>query len=513
VPPLTRRELLRAGTVIGAGAALGTLVPVLEGCSSVPPDPGMPVIRLASKAAFPDGMVAGSPTQTGIRLAVRVTGLAGQKRLQLQVASDPDFTQVVHQEDLDLSTLDLSVPVQVAVDEPTAMKPSTRYYYRLQGDTGVTSPVGSFVTARPLDDTGTVRFAYFSCQGWQAGYYPAHAALALEPDIDLALCVGDYIYELTDDTGPADRVDTIGASPGFAETLDEYRQKYQLYRSDPELQAMHAQHAFLAIWDNHELASDAAGHLQGLVPRVPVDQRTANGKQAFWDFQPMVRGSDQQPLHRTVRLGQMVEIFIIDLHSFNDPPGVNGTYLGAAQKQWLFDKLSSSQARWKIIATSTLMMSSDSSPGMPINLDQWDGYPDERRQLVQHIIDGGIQGVVAISGDAHCFIAAQVTTTGRSDGQPGLVEFCGGSISSQGPQNLKPGQTTAASQLEALFLNANPHVSFIDILSRGYAVVEASMTDLTVTFRSPMTVYDKSSPTRDLARFRVAYGAVSAVKL
>ena len=34
------------------------------------------------------------------------------------------------------------------------------------------------------------------------------------------------------------------------------RAKYTLYRSDADLRAMHAQHAFLPLWDDHEFRNN-----------------------------------------------------------------------------------------------------------------------------------------------------------------------------------------------------------------------------------------------------------------
>src|SRR5262249_61254714 len=109
-----------------------------------------------------------------------------------------------------------------------------------------------------------------------------------------AVCRGDYTTERPHDGGPADRIDRIGPDhDGFAQTLDEYRQKYRLYQSDPNLQAMHASHSFLAVWDNHELADDSPGHLQGKPVRVPLAHRMRNGRQAFWESLPMEKPRTQ----------------------------------------------------------------------------------------------------------------------------------------------------------------------------------------------------------------------------
>ena len=40
-------------------------------------------------------------------------------------------------------------------------------------------------------------------------------------------------------------------------TLPDYRTRYALYRSDPDLQALHAKMPWITVWDDHEFANNA----------------------------------------------------------------------------------------------------------------------------------------------------------------------------------------------------------------------------------------------------------------
>ena len=73
------------------------------------------------------------------------------------------------------------------------LAPGEEYHYRF-ATAGADSPVGRFRTARPADSREPVRIAFFSCQEFIAGFYTAHADLA-QQDVDLVVCLGDYIYE------------------------------------------------------------------------------------------------------------------------------------------------------------------------------------------------------------------------------------------------------------------------------------------------------------------------------
>lgn len=490
--PVTRRGFLQL-----TGGALAAPLLGLSACDESNPWRDEEVADLAT---FPIGVLAGDATPTGITLLIQVGSLLGSRRLGLDVAEDPLLLRSVYRAAIDLPQDVEAVPLKLTL--PAALRPGATYYYRLSSRTA-RSPLGRFRTLRDPDDASPVRLACFSCQGYPAGYYTAHAGLAAERDLDLALCVGDYIYDWTNDDGPPDRADPIGASaPGVAETVADYRAKYRLYRGDADLQAMHAAHSFLAVWDNHDLADP----LPQFPLHVSTEERRHNGRVAFWDYMPMRPGPAERPLYRSLRLGALCELFLLDLHTHADKPRTGGSYLGAAQRRWLLGGLKASTARWKIVATSTVMMSMQVAPGSPLAPYSWDGYPEERRLLVEELRAAGVEGVVALSGDLHTFLAAPVTTTGSADGEAGLVEVCCGSISSQGLLNLTPDQVDLARRLEETARQRNPHLRFIDVLDRGYGVIEAGPDELTITLRSPETVYEPTSAMKTLATLRVRHG-------
>lgn len=69
--------------------------------------------------------------------------------------------------------------------------------------------------------------------------------------------LGDYIYEYSNYGVVANKV----VRPhGSGECLDlaGYRNRYALYRTDPDLQALHVGSACVATWDDHEVQNDYA---------------------------------------------------------------------------------------------------------------------------------------------------------------------------------------------------------------------------------------------------------------
>jgi alkaline phosphatase D len=140
----------------------------------------------------------------------------------------------------------------------TGLAPGEEYTYRFVTRDGA-SPAGRFRTAYPAGSSERLRIAFFSCQEFVAGYYHAHADLTKQ-DVDLVVCLGDYVYEKA--YGGSIRSDTT-APDGETQTLAEYRAKYSLYHTDPQLLEVRRKFPLVAIWDDHEVEDNYAGDLPG----------------------------------------------------------------------------------------------------------------------------------------------------------------------------------------------------------------------------------------------------------
>ena len=118
----------------------------------------------------------------------------------------------------------------------------------------------------------------------------------ISPDLDLVVCLGDYIYERsfadTASRNPPVRTDD-SASDGEAQTLEDYRRKYALYQTDPNLLAVRLAHPLLAIWDDHEVNGPArAIEFVGRL-RPPPDRRRRRRR----------GGPRREPAHRVLGPG------------------------------------------------------------------------------------------------------------------------------------------------------------------------------------------------------------------
>lgn len=176
-------------------------------------------------------------------------------------------------------------------------------------------------------------------------------------------------------------------------TLQEYRNRYALYKTDSNLQATHAAFPWLVTWDDHEVDNNWADE----IPQDPEVQsrsvflaRRAAAFQAYYEHMPLrdfskPRGLDLQ-LYRRLTFGDLVEFNVLDTRQYrtNQPCGdgrkprcteatdPTATITGSEQERWLFEGLDRSSARWNVIAQQTIMaqFDYDTGAGEVFNLDQ-----------------------------------------------------------------------------------------------------------------------------------------------
>ncbi len=521
--PIDRRELLTY-------AGLGTGALILGG---VPVDPALAGrtkrrnrIGFARDGSFPQGVASGRPTPRGISLWTRLEGTTRDRKIRLEVARDPDFRRVVKRRTLIArGQHDHTVEARIA---GKFLKPNEEYFYRFETRTKE-SEVGRFRTALPGDSRQPVKIVFFSCQDWQAGFFGAHSAIARE-NADLVVCLGDYVYERNFYGGP--RKDTLGANrDGEVQTLPEYRAKYRMYKEDPNLRAMHASAPFAGIWDDHEAEDNYAGSNPGeetLQRRIPFVTRQQNGYRAFYEYMPFTPLSGEpeigHDLYRRMRLGSNVELFLLDERQYRDDQPCGDTafvpcpeaemvprrYLGGRQLGWLKRRLRASGGAWKVVANQLMIMALDTPQGNAINKDNWDGYGRERRELLEYVQAFGIQDLTFLTGDIHTFFAGDVGVDGRGP-ESVATEFVGGSISALGVAFELRDQTGAPLTDDQFLLVsnnlplANPHLKYQEQSSRGYGVLEASPSELKVTYKA-VDALRRSSDTRVIGRFRVGRG-------
>lgn len=514
LPPLPRRTVLAAaGAATGAAAVLGGALDDAASAAS-------PTSATTPAAAFQHGVASGDPMPDRVVLWTRVTptpdatpgsGRGPNVVVTWEVAHDPRFRQVVRRGTVRAGA---SSDHTVKVDA-TGLAPARWYYYRFRL-AGSTSPVGRTRTAPAHSATpARLRFGVVSCANLQAGWFHAYRHLAARHDLDAILHLGDYVYEY----GPGeygmgpDDVDVRAHVPAREMVaLADYRQRHAQYKQDPDLQRLHARYPFVVTWDDHESTNDAwrDGAENHQADEGSWAQRRARAHRAYDEWMPVrLNGTaalgDGTRLYRTLRFGQLAELSMLDLRTYRDEqaayPVVDAgvskperTITGREQLDWLKRAVASRTAQWKIVGnpvmiapvtfaqlpTALLDPVNDVTgllprDGSPYNVDQWDGYTDDRRELFDHIRDNGIRDTVFVTGDIHsgwaCDLPHDVATypLGPSAG----VEFVATSVTSNNLKDiLRVPPRTGSVAVETAIRVANRHVKYLDFDSHGYSVLD-----------------------------------------
>jgi alkaline phosphatase D len=508
---LSRAEFLRLSGLTATAVLLGT-GELQSGRSYAAPSFGADPFSL--------GVASGDPRHHSVVLWTRlapdplvVDGHGGMPpepvTVRYEVAKDPGFRRVVDRGAV-TATPELGHSVHVEVRR---LRPGYEYFYRFMAGAAI-SPVGRTRTT-PAGRVGLLRFALASCQRWQDGFYTAHAEIARQ-DLDLVVFVGDYIYE--------NRIGAAGGARGRAlpthftqdcRTLDRYRCQYGLYKTDPDLQAAHAAHPWIATWDDHEVDDNYAG-LSPLrsaeLPTFPA--RRAAAYQAYYEHMPLRRssvpaGPDMQ-LYRSVPFGRLADFRLLDSRQYRSDQACGGvqstpcpesldpsrTMLGAAQEAWLLDSLHRSRADWNVVAQQVIMCRADRDPGPELrtSMDNWNGYSPARQRLFDGVAERGVENLVVLTGDAHASVAANLRLQYDEPESPTIgAEVVGTSVASGGD-----GADVDDRGVE--FLASNPHMAFYNG-RRGYVRCDVTRDVWRSDFRAVPAVTAPGAPMATIASF------------
>lgn len=374
----------------------------------------------------------------------------------------------------------------------SGLRPGAEYWYRFYAG-NAESTVGRTKTAPDrAQSPDSIRFAFASCQNFEHGYFTALEHLAAE-NADVVFHLGDYIYEARFDSSEAVR----DHEAGEVTTLDEYRGRYETYRSDAQLQLAHASAPWVSTFDDHEVDNNWAG----VVPEDDQTQaelmlRRAAGFQAFYEFMPMRPASmpvgPEIRVYRALDFGSLMRVFVMDTRQYrtDQPCGdrtkvrcadafdPSATMMGLEQERWLFDELSASPANWNVMANQVMVSALARQEGdeLAYSMDRWDGYVEAQKRFTDFLGNGETSNPVILTGDIHSNWVADVKRDfADPDSAVVATEFVGTSISSGGD-----GQDGAA-RLEGIQA-LNPHIHHFDS-HRGYVTVDVSSDVLRADYR------------------------------
>jgi alkaline phosphatase D len=509
-PEPTRRRFFGATAALALGSSLG-----LQACG------GGNSSGEALGERFGFGVASGDPLSDRVIIWTRAN-VSFPAEVKWEVATDAAFGAIV-KSGTATAVVDHDYCVKVDV---TGLNPATVYYYRFKQDV-YTSPTGRTRTL-PVGNPTQVKMGVFCCAAYSLGQFHVYAHAAARGDLDVALMIGDYIYEtgLTDIEQAAAKVLGRAADPqNECRTLPEYRQRYARSHTDADLRALRATVPIIAVWDDHEIVNDtwrdgAGGH--DPATEGSFAERRASAVKAFREWLPVRDGTDPLKIYRSFDFGSLASLHMLDtrvagrdapinrdqfLAGAADAPGRQ--LLGAEQAAWLNTQMAASTGLWQVLGNQVLMgrmriplsvfdnFSEDAineflaaldtpeasrtqrqkdliaQPRIGFELSDWDGFGAAREALYTSArsLD---KNLVVVSGDSHNAWANNLRdAAGNAIG----VEFATSSVTSTGLEieHRNVGRQFLADSMVRMI----PDLKFAETSHRGYVVL--TLTDSSAT--------------------------------
>lgn len=371
---MDRRSFIKLSTIAGASVAISTGI---AGCVSTQPP--------QDSATFTHGVASGDPLHNSVILWARAVpgNNAVSAHILWEVSTAEDFSSLVASGIVKAEqSRDFTVKVDV-----TGLSPATRYYYRFRSANN-TSVIGTTLTL-PKEKVDQVTFGVFSCSNYPAGFFTPYADAATQADMDFVLHLGDYIYEYGSDGYATEHAQELGRT--FEKdndtelyTLEDYRNRYAIYRTDQGLLDLHQAKPFIVVWDDHEVANDT--YKDGAQNHQPDEgdfyARRAAAVQAYYEWLPIrpTFGESRLEIYRQFSFANLVDLYMLDTRvlardkqlnydDFRDPDtkefdlqgftaaisDPNRGLLGNAQRTWLNAAMKESTAKWQVLGQQLLI--------------------------------------------------------------------------------------------------------------------------------------------------------------
>ena len=372
---LTRRDLIKY-------AGISSIVISSWGISSCAEDED-------PNFTFEHGVASGDPTESSVILWTRVSrtnfrdihddeqlsGIA-DANVSWRVATDESFTNVVNSGS---TTVGSETDFTLKVDAQN-LQSNTKYFY--QFTVGPNSSVIGKTKTLPSGTVDQVKLAVVSCSNYASGYFNVYKEIAQMGDLDAVIHLGDYIYEYADSGyGSLRKLEPTHELINLA----DYRMRHALHKKDSNSQQMHASLPMIAVWDDHEVANDtwiSGAENHDATTEGNFAARKASAIKAYFEWmpiRPVTPGVDGR-IYRQFKFGDLVNLLMLDTRqagrdqqlsyaSFLTTDGsfdaekfqtelasTTRTMLGAEQKTWLKESLSSSIETWQVLGSQVLMM-------------------------------------------------------------------------------------------------------------------------------------------------------------
>lgn len=562
----SRRHFVRR-LALGAGAA--SALPLVA-CGG-----GDDAADTAPTVRFDHGVASGDPLSDRVILWTRVTPLASSiadVTVQWTVATDTAFTTVVAQ---GMATAIDTADHTVKVDA-TGLAPATAYFYRFKVGS-VTSPTGRTRTL-PTGSVAQVKLAVFSCANHPTGYFNAYAHAAQRGDLDATVHLGDYLYEYAQGGYASANAAALGRLPSPTTeilSLADYRLRHAQYKTDADLQALHAAAPMIAVWDDHEIANDTwAGGAENHTPATEGDfaLRKAAALKAYHEWMP-TRNAQPDAIYRSFAFGNLLALHMLDTRvvgreqpldyaAYFTATGLDAArftadltrtdrqLLGAAQTTWLQGQLAASTATWQVLGQQVLMgrmnipapiLAEANNPGTGVTVSAYAAIATQA-QIAPATLTATEQALLAQPAipynldawDGYYAARETVLATARTLGKnlvvlsgdthnawanelqdlnknPVGVEFATASVSSPGFEEYLPNENPAV--LAGALQALIPSLKYCDTSRRGYLVLTATAAECRADWVFVSTIAQKAYTASTDRSLKVLAGAAGAGRI
>ncbi|MFI5835716.1 alkaline phosphatase D family protein [Micromonospora sp. NPDC051300] len=492
--------------VVGGLAAAGAALAPWRAAQAVVPYP------------FKLGVASGDPAPDSVVLWTRLApvplntdGQGGMANadvtVEWQVSTNDRFSPLVASGSVPARYVDAHSVHVIA----GGLAPDSDYYYRFRAQ-GHISPVGRTRTAPGPGSPGRdLVMAFASCAHYEAGYYTAYRRIA-EDGPGLILHLGDYIYEGAAATGKVRQ--HLG---GEIVSLADYRRRYALYKSDPDLQAAHAAAPWLVVPDDHEVENNYANMVRAdSSPTLTAAQWTARrtaAYRAYYENMPLRPASaptgNSIPLYRRIRWGQLATFHMLDTRQFRDDQACGDGWKvcadadlpsrslsGAAQEAWLLDGLAQHYGTWDILGQQ-VFFARQFDAGGAANMDAWDGYRASRSRIQTGWQQRAVRNPLVLTGDVHRSWANELKADYANPSSATIgTELVCTSITTDGNGDAGAAMPNAAT---------NPHLKFYSNL-RGYVRTTISRSQIRADFRAIGAVTEHGAAASTVRSFVILDG-------
>ncbi|WNG38697.1 metallophosphatase [Archangium violaceum] len=271
------------------------------------------------------------------------------------------------------------------------------------------------------------------------------------------------------------------------------------------LQQVYVQLATKAGLSAEAATAQAGEHVRGKLALLYVNQVLAQVGVPPISPTDKPRGLAYAHLGKTDLFNQMGSRYIVvkqtyDLYSgwrYAKSLRASENALGDTQEAWLRETVRADNT-WKVVVSSVSLTSmvwnlSDLTD-IPTNLqtrfyfnvDQWDGFPNKRTELLKYLRDNNVRNALFISGDIHSSHASVEggipTLTAPAISSGSVKEMAGSAVLAAGFPADSSVYRRVVTEMESTLRASNPGIVFTNADAHGFVVLEARANEALATF-------------------------------